>query len=94
MLQALVCRFSVRRGLDTFQIIRNKRLSISRSISKFGESIIPILVQAYVLKLQVADIHDLLNSSSTKTRQDENWLDTCLFETESFVIIPQTSLST
>ncbi|KAG2198336.1 hypothetical protein INT46_010415 [Mucor plumbeus] len=76
------------------RIIRNKRLSISRSISKFGESIIPILVQAYILKLQVADIHDLLNSSSTKTRQDESWLDTCLFETDSFVIIPQTSLST
>lgn len=70
------------------RIIRNRRLSISRSISKFGESIIPILVQAYVLKLQVADIHDLVNFSSTKTRQNESWLDTCLFEIYSFVIIP------
>ncbi|KAI7862424.1 hypothetical protein BDF14DRAFT_1736312, partial [Spinellus fusiger] len=54
------------------RIIRNRRLVISRSISKFGESIIPILVQAYVLKLHVADMHGLLNSTSAKTRQNED----------------------
>ncbi|KAI8976105.1 hypothetical protein BDB01DRAFT_366588 [Pilobolus umbonatus] len=73
------------------RIIRNKRLSISRSMSKFGESVILILVQAYILQLQVADMHDLLNSSSNKAPQDESWLDTCLVETDNYVIIPQTS---
>ncbi|CAO3649733.1 unnamed protein product [Mucor hiemalis] len=75
------------------RITDGKALQVPTDITKFGENVLPVLVQAYCLKLWVKDTFESVKKGNNKLTDDCNWLDRCLDKTPT-IIIPATSIST
>lgn len=75
------------------RITDGKALQIPTDITKFGENVLPVLVQVYCLKLLVKDTFESVKKGNNKLTDDCNWLDHCLDKTPT-IIIPATSIST
>ncbi|KAI7892566.1 uncharacterized protein EV154DRAFT_418417, partial [Mucor mucedo] len=75
------------------RITRGKELKIPSDVAKFGDSVLPVLVQVWQLKQHILNVQNKIMSPSNTKHNDSHWLDDCLTKGDNY-IIPQTSNST
>ncbi|KAG1547275.1 hypothetical protein G6F46_009446 [Rhizopus delemar] len=78
--------------LHPFWIVKSKALEISNSVTKFGSTVLPVILSTWVCSEIVKEVFEIISSNNEANENDVAWLDDCL-ERNSLPNMPTASAS-
>lgn len=74
------------------RVSRSKALEISNSVTKFGSTVLPVILSTWVCSEIVKEVFEIISSNNEANENDVAWLDDCL-ERNSLPNMPTASAS-